>query len=311
MTLGLWVDANVPLSGAVVQGAGIVGVKRYVGIGSGSKRLTVGERDDLLGHGRPVFGIAESTATEADGGAPAGTRDAEAVLADPAADGLPFVYLTNDKPGFITADVDYAAAFTDVLGVRSAVYGFAAFLKALWAAGIPVSVNWQAGLPPNVTGTQGRVHFWQRQGSPGNGSDGPATPTTILLGGHVADLNNQLLEVPMTTPADIWGYSIPSPDGKTTFAALDWLRYGDTYAAQSAANTQAILTQLAAIPGAIAKEEADLIGAIKALPAPVVQQITTDPTAVAAALESAGLPAQIISALMALLAKAASTGGVA
>lgn len=127
----------------------------------------------------------------------------------------------------------------------------------------------------------------------------------------ITDTFVELIGGTVTTPADIWGYPIPSPDGKTSFAALDWLRYGDTYAGQSATNTQAILTQLAAIQGAIAKEEADFLGAIKALPAPVVQQITADPAAVAAALESAGLPTQIISSLLALLVKAAPTGGTA
>jgi hypothetical protein len=75
------------------------------------------------------------------------------------------------------------------------------------------------------------------------------------------------------------------------------------------AQLAALTSQVTALSGAQSADEAALLAAIKALPAPVVQQITADPGAVAAALESAGLPTQIITALLALLAKAAPTGG--
>lgn len=197
----VWVDySGGTIPGATLRAAGIVGCMRYVGIGSGPKRLSVAEAADLHAAGRVVLGIAESTTTRADAGYAAGVADAQAVLADPAAAGLPYVFATNDKPSFVQADVDYVRGFASVLGKRAGAYGFASFLQAVHAQ-TPVSLYWQAGEPPNMTGTQGLVHFWQRQGTSGNGSDGPATPTSITLGGVAVDPNNQLLEVPtMTDP---------------------------------------------------------------------------------------------------------------
>jgi hypothetical protein len=67
-----------------------------------------------------------------------------------------------------------------------------------------------------------------------------------------------------------------------------------------------LAVQITATQGALATEHAAVIAAIQAIPAPVAQQITADPTAVAAALESAGLPAEVGQTLLAALAKAAS-----
>lgn len=200
--IGTWVDySGGPISGAALHAAGITGAIRYVGIGTGPKRLTVAERDDLLSHGVTVLGVAESTAAEADNGYNAGVADAKAVLADPAAAGLPFVCATNDKPTYTQADVDYVRGFASVLGERAGAYGFASFLTAVRAQ-TPVSLYWQAGEPPNMTGTQGWVQFWQRQGTAGNGSDGPAVPTSTVIGNVAVDLNNQLLPLPTVTPPD-------------------------------------------------------------------------------------------------------------
>jgi hypothetical protein len=66
---------------------------------------------------------------------------------------------------------------------------------------------------------------------------------------------------------------------------------------------QSILTQLAAIEGALSQEEADLLAALKTVPVANV-----DPAALAAALEAGGFPAAFVKALLAVLNKVA-TGG--
>lgn len=75
---------------------------------------------------------------------------------------------------------------------------------------------------------------------------------------------------------------------------------GDQYKAQQAQLT-AIQAQLTAIQGALTLEETDLLAAIKALPA-----ATVDAGALAKALAEGGLPAELVAALLAVLAKAAS-----
>lgn len=70
--------------------------------------------------------------------------------------------------------------------------------------------------------------------------------------------------------------------------------------AQSAA-LAAIQAQLTAIQGALSTEEADLLAAIQALPT-----ATVDAAAVAKALADGGLPAQVVTALLAVLQKAAA-----
>lgn len=69
------------------------------------------------------------------------------------------------------------------------------------------------------------------------------------------------------------------------------------------AAVKGVAVQVAALSGALTAEESALLAAIKAEPAAA----PPDPTAVAIALEAAGLPGQIITALLAVLTKAAST----
>lgn len=202
--LGTWADYVGYPGGAALAAAGFTGVIRYVGIGGAAKRLTAAEYADLTAHGLRVLGVVESTTTEADNGYAAGVADARATLADLAqlSTPVPFVFATNDKPTYVQADVDYVRGFRDVLGMhRTGAYGFGDFLRAVANAGV-ASVFWQAGHPPNLTGTQDIVHFWQRQGTLGNGSDGLATPTTETVGGVNCDINNQLRELPVTGP--VW-----------------------------------------------------------------------------------------------------------
>ena len=196
----LWGDYVGYPGGAALRAAGFAGVVRYVGIGGSAKRLTAAEYADLTGHGLQVLGVVESTTTEADDGYGTGVSDAQAALSDIAdltgGRGLDFVFATNDKTTYIAADVDYVRGFASVLGVaRTGVYGFSDFLGAVRGAGA-ASVFWQCGHPPSLTGTGDFVHFWQRQGTAGDASDGPATPTTATVGGVSVDLDNQRLDLP-------------------------------------------------------------------------------------------------------------------
>lgn len=319
--ISIWVDASNPLSGAALAKAGFPGCFRYGGIGSGPKRLTVAERDDLHAHGRVVYAFIESTTTRADSGYAGGVADGRAALADPALAGIPYLIDTCDKPTFVQADVDYTAGFRSVVAERAGSYGFAGFLKAVRAQ-TPVALYVQAGEPPNLTGTQSFVHFWQRQGTRGDGSDGPATPTTITIGGVNCDLENQLLPVGgMMSDFDTQVQVKDSNGNVITQVSYGWMLenlYSKSFWAggvppwdgpsmyQLMKDASAKLDSLSALVASDhAAELAALSTAIKGLPAPVVQQINADPAAVAANLESSGLPGEIVNALMALLAKAA------
>jgi hypothetical protein len=196
----LWADYVGYPGGAGLQSAGIAGVVRYVGIGGSSKRLTAAEYADLTGHGIKVLGVVESTTTEADNGYGAGVSDAKAALSDigslTGGAGLDLLFATNDKTTYVQADVDYVRGFADTLGVtKTGAYGFASFLSAVRAAGV-ATVFWQAGDPPSTTGTGDFVHFWQRQGTSGDATDGPATPTQVTVNGVACDLDNQRLPLP-------------------------------------------------------------------------------------------------------------------
>lgn len=341
--IGIWGDYSQGIpGGAALKRAGFTGVIRYVGIGSAGKRMTVAERDDLLANGLQVLGVVESTATEADNGYAAGVADGKAALADPASDSLPYLLFTNDQPTFTQADVDYARGFASAVGSRTGGYGFYDYLTA---CGPLAAIRWQCGHPPNLTGTQGQTHLWQRQGTAGDGSDGPPTPTTVVADGVQVDISNQLLPIGGINMAELddvydqltgsavdgqypgWSdrrYN-PIPGAPTAFTLLDYVREVDrevnsrldvtTRSAPSArpsldtlfghvANTRAELAdlakQVAAIQGALSTEEAALLAAIKAVPAAVV-----DPTALATALEATGLPGGVVSALLAVLNKAA------
>lgn len=189
-----WLDySGGAVPGAELARAGIAGVCRYVGIGSGPKRLTAHEYADLIAHGIEVHGVVEHTTTDADSGYAGGLTNARAALVDintlTGGRGLDVVYAANDKPTFIQADVDYVRAFRDVFGSRAGAYGFGTFLIACRAAGV-ASHFWLAGSPPSHWQLTGLVDKWQRQGTNGTPADGPGNPVNITLAGIDCDLNN-------------------------------------------------------------------------------------------------------------------------
>lgn len=219
MAKPLWIDySGGTVSGATMAANGIEGAIRYGPLGNASKQLTRAEYQDHLDHGRQTAIVVEKTTTDADAGAAGGKANAEDTLGwlETLTKGLPpitMVLMANDKPTFVQADVDYVGAAAQVFagGALVGPYGFGSYLAACAKAGV-APVGWQAGPAPSRTGTAAIATWWQRNGGPTAASDGPALPVTITLDGVSCDLSNRLLEVPsMTTPADIWNYSVAIP----------------------------------------------------------------------------------------------------
>jgi hypothetical protein len=316
-----WVDySGGNPGGANLRAAGVTGAIRYVGIGSGPKRLTAAELADLVVNSVQVYGVAESTVSRSLSGYSAGLADAQAVQADPTATRLPIIYATDDETTWTQASVDYVRAFRDVLGVgRTGAYGFAPFLAAVHAAGL-ASSYWQAGLPPSRTGTSAFVNIWQRQGTSGAASDGPASPTTVTIGGVGCDLNNRLIteatimtgpvQLDLNQPLTEYKLSGASQPG-TVAHALGLMEACYEILSNQGANNPfqnalgaiqmqlaAVAAQVTALSGALTAEEAALLAAIKAMPTGV----QVDVTALSAAL-SASLAKDEVAALAAQLAK--------
>lgn len=91
---------------------------------------------------------------------------------------------------------------------------------------------------------------------------------------------------------------------QTVYAAADALLPGQAgvrYAGAVYQLLDSMQQQLAAIQGAVTAEEADLLAALKA-----IQPATVDANALAKALADGGLPAELVAALLAVLAKAAA-----
>lgn len=291
--IGVAVDASAPLSGSALFAAGVTVAVRYVGVGSGGKRLTAAELADLNAHGILVLGVVESTADRSNGGYAAGVADGQATLADPVTGRLPVLFATDDQNVDAQANIDYVRGFRDVVGQqRTGAYGFGAFIASIHSAGT-ASWFWQAGPAPSRTGTAGIVHFWQRQGGAVQlAVDGPSTPVTVVIGGVTCDLNNQLLEVPVTSPSPwvgTWpasmdeakfalatGLGVLSADGHTVTVTVAvaqqgaWAANTDLRAAMIAdQQLPAIAAQLAAIQGALSPDEAAILGAVQGADADV------------------------------------------
>lgn len=201
----LWLDYSAGrISGADLRDAGVTGVIRYVGIGGSGKRLTASEYDDLVAHGILVHGVVEQWIGDADGGYPVGLHHASVALADilsiTRGHGLPVVYAANDQQTSSQANVDYVHAFTEVFGHGVAgAYGFAPHLRNCFGQNV-CSNYWLAGHPPSIAGLTGIVNVWQRQGTWGNESDGPALPWQGSLAGIGIDYNNSYKDIAVTPP---------------------------------------------------------------------------------------------------------------
>src|ERR1700758_526591 len=235
--------------GAALRAAGFSGAIRYLFAGSAGKLITAAEYADLVANGLDVLCVVERGTTDADGGYTAGESTAQAALACARALGIPddvVICAANDKPGYSQADVDYVRGFRDVLGLgRTGAYGSGPYV-ALCATQSVASWLWQSGKSPARTGTTGIVSAWQRNGTAGDASDGPATPTTITVAGVPCDVNNI--------------YTLPSEDDDMTpdqSAKLDAI-YGSLYVTNSTPYEETLFdsaknskAQLAAITGAL------------------------------------------------------------
>lgn len=315
-----WADSNGRLSGAALVSANIAGALRYGGIGSSSKWITKAELADLQSHGRAVRLIAESSTTRADAGYSAGVADAQAMATFRASLGLPastYIYATRDTSTWSQAVLDYVRGFRDVLGVEcTGAYGFGTaqdgtygtkpnLIGEIHRLGCASSL-WQCGWPPSKTGNAGIVHFWQRQGTSGVAGEQPATPTAATLAGTAIDYNNRLmLEDDDMQPTDTVAF--PNADGTTANIPVKdiWIN-ADVYAGKAMNNTDAILTQLAAMQGSLTANQSALLAAIAAKPdgAPTDAQVLAQGNQIAELLLQ-DLPPEIIQAILTRLTAAA------
>jgi hypothetical protein len=306
--LGTWIDySGGPVSGAAMSAAGITGAIRYVGIGGAGKRLTHAEYADHVAHGRQTIAVVEKTTTDADGGAAAGTTNARAALADLATitAGLApirYVFMANDQNRSTTTEVAYVRAASAVLtpaGYVVGPYGFGTFLAACAAVGL-CPIGWQAGPAPSRTGTAALATFWQRQGGPVQPADGPTTPVTRVISGVTCDLSNQLKGLPDMTSA------LTDQQASQLLGLFEAMFTGSHDGVGNyppiVHTLQTFGVQLAAIQGALSKEEADLLAAVagvdadtKAAVAQIAAAIQTvqaggDITVLAAAIAAAMPP---------------------
>lgn len=176
---------------AALKAADFSGVLRYIGLGSEGKQINAGEYVAMKRAGMQVLLVAERGLQDAWGGYALGVQNAREALADARFNGIP-----DSVPIAAAADahavsqqqisraVDYARAFSDVLGKqRAGFYGFVEVLNAVHAAGV-VSWYWRCGSEPSAAEKKW-VHFWQRN----------KAPTLITVQGVPCDINEVYLPV--------------------------------------------------------------------------------------------------------------------
>jgi hypothetical protein len=320
--LGLDYSAGRP-SGGAVAGAGFGFVARYLANGlSGRVDLTAGEVQDMHAHGVAVALVWErkllnqpDRATE---GQPAGTADAQAADAQAKAIGLPdlpiYFAIDFDIPDYNPGSADPRAKLGPVAsyfdGIRSVlpaarvgVYGGYWAVKRVLDAGLAVwawqTVAWSGGQEDP------RIHLFQRIG-------------TVTVDGVGCDVNearqDQFGQNGANSMASVWDEQI-SPTGlvdkngkQITDAAKNFLGYDDdaSQAAKAAAisngaKLDALLAHFDAAVTAEQQRDAELLAAVKSS-----ALASVDPKLVADELATTNLPQAVVSALLAVLSKAAS-----
>ena len=225
---------------------------------------------------------------------------------------LPMLDMENDTADGITWSAgganSFIAAFRDALRAATGqpmlcVYGpeswySSGFLQpAQWAdSGVFLCAAQYTGLPGQLGWSHPRLAVHQYTDSaPTPGAQG-LTDRSVLVGGYtLADL---------TIGAGGFLMALTDAQEQTVYAAADALLPGQA-GVRSAGSVflklDAMQQQLTSIQGALSAEEAELLAAIKALPA-----ATVDVGALAKALADGGLPAEIVTALLAVLQKAAA-----
>ncbi|PKV95933.1 uncharacterized protein DUF1906 [Amycolatopsis echigonensis] len=181
-SIARWADFSAGWPGAAaLKAAGYTGAICYVGLGSGTKRLTAAHYQDCVANGLQVLLVAEYDTHDAEHGYATGHANAQLALDDARALGIPDTvgiacvadeHLTPDQ---IPTAVEYARGFHDVLGLaRTGAYGFGEFVDAVHAAGL-ASWWWRCGSTPD----EPWMTFWQR-------NDG-----TTVVGGVQVDIDEQ------------------------------------------------------------------------------------------------------------------------
>jgi hypothetical protein len=284
----IWADySGGRPSGAALRAAGFTGVIRYIGGGSAGKRLTVAEAHDLIGAGVQVRCVFEIGTTDASGGYQAGVNNATAARNDPAYLALPagtIIYAANDRNESSATSVAYAQGFADTLGAtRTGVYGFGVYLNACRSlSSVGLASYWQAGPAPSRTGTDDLAEFWQRQATAGSAKDGPATPTTMVVGGVVVDINNRVNPAKGTVIEMELTDQVPVPNLDTNgnyagdgapAAVADLLRFSDASVRWLIEKwVPAVNSALAAIAASVAALQTAQVGTVDPGPYTLVKE---------------------------------------
>jgi hypothetical protein len=299
MTLGIDYSAWAAPSGAVVAADGWRFVCRYLSWLGNSKNLKPEELADMHAHGVAVVLVFETTRYRAVDGFDAGKFDAGEALDQARRLGWP-----GDRPIYFAVDFDvidlvcdpvwsYFEGVAAVLGrQRVGVYGSYYVVKRMLDTGFTYA--WQTTAWSHGQ-RDPRMNLFQRA-------------EQVTVDGVECDVNEALTPDFGQWPYNTGGFLMALTDAEQA-EALRYLRRmvmgetgvnpaGDQFLGEMAWR-DATTAQLNAIQGTLSTEEADLLAAIKA------PGWAVDTKALATALTGAGLPAQIVSALLAVLNKAA------
>lgn len=320
-------------SAATVIADGLSGGMLYAGTPADTlgKDFTAAQYADYTAYGLFIGLVYESVAGDFLGGTAAGTAHAHDLWNDCAAKGVAVSHpacstvdehvATGDLPTVVT----YQRAFRDELRALGwtgpiGIYGFPETTTACHDAGV-ADWFWGAG---TRSAQPAYLNVWQDNTG------------TINVGGSADD--RDWILVPLPTGGMMSDFTSPAgpltPDGKswttlfgTTLtygseldAVLEALllgaQQGPTWPAGDGLlkRVDDLQTAVAGLPAAVAAavqseitaEQTALLAAIKTLPPPLVQQITADPAAVANQLIAAGLPGDLVGALLAVLKAAPS-----
>lgn len=282
--MAVWVDAvdysfSKP-SPAGLAAAGIRSAGMYVGPGTAPKHLKPAERDALLGLGISIFLNVEGATGDMKGGSSVGAYHAHLAVAEAAQLGAPggaaliaaadFDVQAGDWPA-VTSYMRTYGPICRAAGYRAGLYGG---LNAItWAARDGLAevlfqtYGWSRRLVNGVSQVvwhpAARIQQYQ------NG---------VSMAGGQVDRCRALVPdwgqwgkggSAVTSPQQVWDYSIGSPSLGRTMAAGDWLKYAYSgaldakAAAESSAKAVELLGQLVA-NGSASPDTLAIVAAIKA-----------------------------------------------
>lgn len=224
---------------------------------------------------------------------------------------LPMLDMENSAAEGITWSAGgangFIAAFRDALRAATGQHLLCVYAsESWWASGFLTPGVWADGgvflCAAQYTGQPGQLGWSHPRlaihqytdAAPTPGSQG-LTDRSVIVGGYtLADL---------TVGGDM-ALDPNDPVVQQLLAGANSVQFGKAgvrTAGELAFAVDKLQQQITAIQGALTAEEADLLAAVKALPAAAV-----DVNALAKALADGGLPAQLVTALLAVLSKAAA-----